>query len=292
QGRWGRTLVRAFRQELHTPFLNPQDNRMVPVTYEALTLINKDLPHTKLAFSHVTGIKGRTDSTFSSPSQAAGLTGASEPLTLAGAVFAPNQVWTLQLWDYFSHQFMNTVYFQADAAWSLGGVILRPSLQVIQQRDVGRALGGGFDTYALGGQVALGWRGATFLLAYTMVDDSHPILQPWANYPGFTSMIELNNNQAGMDAWMLGLVWDLGPLGLQGLKLSGYYSDARSPNSGPLASPDQREWDLILSYQFRGRLQDLKLTVKYAQVDQQPILSGQDYRDLRLILNWNCNLFR
>lgn len=292
QGRWGNTLARAFRQELHNPFINPYDFRMVPVTYEAITVINKDLPYTKLTASHVTGVKGWTDTTFQSMSQAAGFAGTDEPLTLAGAVFTPHKRYTLQLWDYFSHQFMNTLYLQADATWSLGGLSLTPSLQFIQQRDVGRALGGSFITYALGGQVALGWRGVTLYLAYTAVDDAHPTLQPWANYPSFTSMIELNNNQAGMDTWMLALDWDLGRVGLQGLNLSGYYSDARSPDSGRFASPDQRELDLILRYRLPGELKDFHLTVKYAEVNQQQILDGQDYRDIRLILNWEHALLK
>lgn len=287
QLRLGNTLGRVYRQELHTPWINTYDFRLVPVTYEALSVQNKDLPHTTITAAYVTGIKGWTNTSFQSMSEAAGFSGTDEPVILAGGVFAPGEDLTVQLWDFWAQEYMNTMYMEAKYSWHLGHDLkLTPALQFTKQQDVGDAIGGSFNTYAWGAQAALDWRGATFYLVYTSVDDAFPIQQPWANYQGFTAMVEQNNFQAGMDTWMVALDWKLDEWGLKGLQLSGYYSDARSPNTGAYASPDQTETDIILRYRFPGALKDFRLTAKYAYVAQQEILDGQDFQDIRLILNW------
>ncbi len=283
-----KTIARLYRQELHTPWINPYDFRMVPVTYEALSVQNKYFSDTTITAAYVWGIKGWTNTTFQPISEAAGFAGTNDPMVLAGVEYTPGQDLSLQLWDFLSLEYMNTVYFEAEYSWHLGHSFkLTPAVQFTHQRDVGEAIGGSFNTYAWGAQAALGWRGATFYLAYTAVDDAFPIQQPWANYQGFTAMVEQNNFQAGMKTWMVALDWKLDEWGLKGLQLSAYYSDATSPDSGANASPDQTETDFILRYHFPGTLKDFNFTFKYAYVDMQEILGGEDFQDVRLILNWH-----
>ena len=293
QGRMGSNALKLGRHILETPLINSYDVKMVPVTVEGAAFSNHGLKELDITAAHLLGIKPWTDTTFQSLSQAAGLSGSEEPVSLAGAVWRPAKGYSLQFWNYFCHQFVNMVYFQADAAWPLGkGWSVTASAQAIDQRDVGRALAGAVNANQWGLQLGLAWRGWLFTAAYTGTGPDHDIVNPWGSYPGWTSIMEEDNDRAGEDTWLAGLSYDFSHAGIKGLSANTLHTFSRTPDSGPHASPDQTEHDLTVDYHLQGSLKHLWLRVRGAYVDQDEALGGEDFSDFRIIINYDFSLVR
>src|SRR3989338_11648646 len=72
----GQTSLTLFRQALDTPFINTFDVKMTPVLFEAYTLRSQLSPKVSFVLSHLTGIKGWTETEFKPLSAAAGFAGA------------------------------------------------------------------------------------------------------------------------------------------------------------------------------------------------------------------------
>lgn len=293
QGRVGSSALRLGRQILETPFINSYDVKMVPVTVEGAAFSNRSLKDLNITAAHITGIKPWTDTTFQAMSQAAGFAGTEEPVSLAGAVWIPAKGYSIQFWNYFCHQFMNAIYFQADATWPLGKEwTINASAQAMDQRDVGRALGGSFNANQWGLQLNLAWRGLQFTAAYTGASPDHDIFNPWGSYPAWTSIMEEDNDRAGEDTWLAGLTYDFSHVGIKGLSAYTLHTFSRTPDSGPHASPNQNEHDINVDYHFQGNLKNFWLRVRGAYVDQDEDLGGEDFSDFRIILNYDFRLAR
>ena len=94
-------------------------------------------------------------------------------------------------------------------------------------------------------------------------------------------------NRAGEDAWLVGLSYDFGFLGIDGLSAYAKYVNGNTPDSGSIASPDQQEVDLTVDYRIKkGALKHLWLRFRSAVLDQDGP-NAQDAQQLRLILNWD-----
>ncbi len=277
------------RQLIDTPFLNPYDVRMTPVTFEALTM-GYSQGGLSLTASQVVGIKTWNDTTFQPMSQAAGIAGTDEAVTMAGALYKWGN-YQLQLWDYWCHQFMNVVFFQADASWKLiGDWSLAASAQAMDQRDIGDSIGGTFHAFQAGVQGALTWRQTTLTLAYTDTSDGHDMVNPWGGWPGYTSIMELDNDLAGQRTWLVTLSADLAQYGLKGWQASVTHTRATVPAGNTFVTPDQLETDADISYYFQGALKPLWVRFRAAYVDQDVSIGGDTYSDFRLILNYDFSL--
>lgn len=58
KGEFGQTLLNLGRQEIDTPFAQMDDIGMVPNTFEAFTLINRDIPNTTLFLGEISKMAG------------------------------------------------------------------------------------------------------------------------------------------------------------------------------------------------------------------------------------------
>ncbi len=83
---FGQTLT-GYRQLIDRPYINPQDNRMVPNTFEAYTLTGSanDVSYTG---GYITKVKARQSDSFAWMSSAAGGTGDHKGVVYAGATWA------------------------------------------------------------------------------------------------------------------------------------------------------------------------------------------------------------
>jgi len=287
KGKAFKTELTVFRQELDTPFINPHDNRMTPNTFEAYTITSKDLPLFTLLASHVTKIKPKTNTSFESMSEAAGLTGTNEPVTMAGVVFEPVKNLKLNLWEYYGNNFMNIIYAQGDGKWKYNDELaFVTSIQIFNQQDVGSSLAGSFNTGMVGVQEVVNWKGFGLTLAYTATSNDHDIINPWGGYPGFTSIIVEDNNRAGENTWMAGVSYDFSFLGLNGLSAFTNFTDSSTPKTGPHASPSQSELDFTVDYRFQKFLDGLWIRLRTAFITQDKSMGGQDMQDYRVIVNY------
>ena len=284
---FAQTHVKLYRQQIDSPFLNPYDFRMTPVTFEAYTVENFSLASLKIFLSHVTKIKTWNDSSFKPMSYAAGYDGTDEPVTMGGLTFTPDSFLTVQLWEYYCHEFMNVVYAQADKIWQFDGTMtLTGSLQAMDQRDIGRAIGGEFHTAFGGVQGVFDWQGWSFTLGFTITENTHDTVNPWGSWPGYTSLMEEDNDLAGEKSWVLGIAFDFSAIGLKGLRAFIDHTESWLPDNGSFTSPTQRETDITVDYRFPGKLKGLWLRARYAKVDNSVDTQGESYDDVRVILNW------
>jgi len=98
-------------------------------------------------------------------------------------------------------------------------------------------------------------------------------------------------DRAGEDAWLIGLFYDFERLGLSGLSTFVNYAQSDTPNSGPIASPDQDELDITVDYRFKApALDGLWLRLRWGQLNQRGA-GASDRTDTRVILNYERPVF-
>ena len=282
-------FARFYRQYLTLPYLNRNDSRMVPNTFEAYSLVNRSLGNAAFVVSHVRQMKLRNSDDFVSMSEAAGFGDRDEPLTVAAALYNFTDDINVGATSQYAWELMNTFYSEANGAWSFGDDwALRLGAQYTDQRSVGDEIGGDFDTYVFGGKAAASYRNATLTLAFSSTDDGAKVRNPYGGYPGYLALMIKNFNRADEDAWLVGASYEFSRIGLPGLSSFINYARGDTPDRGANASPDQRELDITVDYRFQSSLLDgLWLRARAAFVDQDDDVAGDnDVDDIRVILNY------
>lgn len=291
---YGGTMLKLFRQQIDTPFINSYDFRMTPVTYEAYTIENNSIDGLSLTASYVAEIKTWNDTVFQPMSQAAGAYNSDQGVTFVGAEYEFAKNYKVQAYNYFAHQLINIFYLQADGAWDLApNWKLDASIQAFDQRDVGWALAGRYQTWQTGAQAVLHYKSIGLTLAYTQTGPDSAVFNPWSGYAGFTSIMEEDNDRADDKTWMVGLSCDFGSMGPGDLSAYTLFTSSDTPDTGQNASPDQWEADLTMDYKFkRGFMKGLWLRARGAVVNQDDVAGGQEYADFRFIINYEWNLLK
>ena len=283
--------LRLFRQAFDLPFVNKKDDRMIPNTFEAYTLLGRSVGKTDFIFSHLTRMKTRDSSDFEYMSEVAGVPNSNEGLTMGGFYYSFSEDFSVGALNQYGWNTWNTLYADGKANWDLGKEFgLRISAQYIDQQSVGDELAGDFSTYALGAQVAMSYKGALLSFAYTATDEGGETQNPFGGHPSPISLMIKDFNRAGEDAWLVGLSYDFSRIGLDGLSAFGRYAHGNTPDSGAVASPDQKELDVTVDYRFKkGFLKGLWLRARGAYLDQDGP-NARDVSNIRLILNYDIQI--
>ena len=189
----------------------------------------------------------------------------------------------------------NILYFQAD-----GNLEALPGLGPSTSRC--RALTSGpwagpwwvsSKSWQYGVQTVVRYKGVGLTLAYTQTGPDSAAFNPWSSYPGYTSIMEEDNDRADDKTWMVGLSADFGMLGPGNLSGKTLFTMSDTPDTGQNASPDQWEADLDVSYRFKQTYLDgLWLRARGAVVNQDDVAGGQEYADFRFIINYEWNLLK
>jgi len=280
--------LQVYRQELNVPYVNRQDSRMVPNSFEAYTLYNKDNPNFTYILSHVEKMKKRNSDEFISMSEAAGFTGKDKDLTMLGGLYSLNKntdigIITQQSWD-----LMNTTYAEANTKWQIteDWDARLPGLDT-KQRSIGDEIGGDIDTDAWGVAFSVGYGGILATIATTRVDEDSRIRTPYGGYPGYLSLMHKDFNRADEEGHLIGVSSDLRFLNTKGLSANINMAWGDTPDSGENSSPDQKELDVTLDYRLpEGPLKSLWIRARAAHVDQDRHPNEVDSTDYRLIMNY------
>jgi len=249
-------VLSGGRFRVDEPEINPQDNRMTPVTYEGGSLSGM-LGGVSYFGAYLDATKPRTSEKFIDFAQAAGITGASEPLWLIGVAGDPLKDLRLRLSSYYVPNVLSSTY--GDATWLTTiaeGTRLRLGAQAMYQTSVGDDLltGSSFSTYSAGIKADLMPGDATLTLAYQQTGRGSKYNTPYASWAGYTSMIVKDFDQAGQKAWMLGANYDFKNLNAPGFALNGaivHGFDAINATTGA-ALQNWTEYDLTLDYRFNA----------------------------------------
>ena len=250
------TMVRVFRQAFDFPYLNRRDDRMVPVTYEAYVIEHKLVSPVDWVVGHVRKIKPRDSHRFRSMSEAAGADGTDDGLTMAGLHYRMNEHIDIGLIEHYAWNVMNTLYVEGNAVIRAEKELpLRFSLQYTDQRSIGSAWLGYFQTRHLGTQLSVSWQGLIVSVAGSWTDENRGIFKPYGGSPSYLSSMIADFDRAGESAWGIAISYDLQDLDwLNGLSLFILYARGYPSTD----APDQAEWDVTLDFRpTRGKLEGL-----------------------------------
>jgi len=291
KARYAKTEARVWRQRIETPFINGNDSRMLPQTFEAYGLKSGDIDNLELSLYWVDKEKGRDTELFKSMTEMAGLTNVDRGVVMAGADWKPFDFLPTRFWNYYAPDLDNTFFTQLK--YTFGdpeGVQYSLLFQGVDQRSVGDQLAGNYSTGEAGLMGTLEYSGVTFDLGGTIVDDSEGIRNSWGTYPFFNNLMGYAFNRAGEKALLLGLGYDFSRLGWDGYRANVKAGFGDTPDSGRNASFDRNEYDLNLYYDFDGDLKGLTVFSRFSYQDADEDLGGKDGYQVRLRLQYNFQL--
>ena len=129
-------LLKGYRQQVDQTYINPQDNRMTPNTFEAVTLGGK-VGWVQYLAGFLWNIKTRNSDEFVAMSSAAGVKGQHDGVGLAGVRLTPVKDLKIDVSNQYGVNMFNTIYAEADYLhplsedWKLrlGRPVHRPALR-------------------------------------------------------------------------------------------------------------------------------------------------------------------
>ena len=296
--------IRGGRQLVDTPLINPQDNRMVPNTFEGFTM--DTLPDAKrdydYAVGYLTDVKQRDSNDFISMSDAL----AGEDVLNRGAPFGmikyrPFSGLSTIIEDYYVQDFVNTGFAQAEYDFKLPQSIPNWILgaNVIDQYSVGSDLltGSQFETYQASAKAQMIYAGWTLFGAGSATGNESKIFSPFGTKPNYTDMQQISFDNAGEKALGGSLAYDFGyafgNYGLSGLSVGVWDTQgwgAINPSTG-MSIANRNELDVWLQYRpTSGPLQGFRFKAQYSDLWQQGNFTNPQ-PELRLIVDYTV-LFR
>jgi hypothetical protein len=308
------------RKAYDTPFINRNDTRMTPNTFEAIVLqgrtefdeaspaaepeVNKDgtalskegkdvvapAPAPKkdvavlkygVGFFHQ--IKERNSDVFVSMATDAGA--AVERGVYTGGVIYEKGKFSIGGIDYYCDDIINIGYGELKFEVPItDSVRPRFATQYIDQRSVGNDLlqGSSFSSRQFGIKAELPVWKALFTAAFTHAEGDANLRNPWSGYPGYTSVQVQDFNRTGENAFLFRVGYDCPYVD----GLSAYALGVFGTTPDQAGQYRQDEYDFNVQWvPTKGCLKGLSLRARYGIVDQHGG-SVQNLTDFRAILNY------
>ena len=292
-------LFKGYRQLVDQSYINPQDNRMTPNTFEGVTLGGK-VGFVQYLGGYLWKIKPRNSDKFVSMAEQAGATGSNDGVIMGGVRLTPFPGLRLDLTEQYGINTFNTVYLEGEYLLPLDGDWkLRLGAQYTDQRAVGDALVANaatknWITQVGGARVQALYQDLTLSAGFSITASGNTIQSPWGTYPGYLSLIQQDFDQANEKAWLVGLAYDFSKRVTQGLSANfnfAWGTGAINPQTKAKVG-DEKEYDLTVDYRppwvKPSFLQGMWLRVRGAILDQQD--ANELGWQIRLILNWERDL--
>lgn len=282
------TRLSIGRRGIDTPYINRNDVRMTPNTFEAITLQGlyggeNGRPEWRVGGGYFDEIKERNSDTFVSMADDAGAPdGVERGVYALGANFKSGN-FSLGAIDYYSDDIINIFYTEAKYAIPMGEKLrLQLAAQYSDQTSTGDDLlrGTDFSSDQWGAKAELAYGGALFTTAYTQAGGDTNMQNPWSGYPGYTSVQVEDFNRDGEDAWLMraGYTFE----SIKGASVYALYVNGSDPESPTEHAKD--EYDVNFQWALPdGALKGLMMRLRYAHVDQDDP-AGSDLDDLRIML--------
>jgi hypothetical protein len=281
------TRLSIGRRAIDTPYINRNDNRMTPNTFEAITVQGLhgggDQAEWRWGGGYFDGIKERNDDDFVSMAEDAGApNGVERGVYALGGNFKQGS-FSIGAIDYYSDDIINIFYTEAKYSTPLWeNWRLQFALQYSDETSTGDELlkGTSFDSDQWGAKAELGYGGLLLTAAATSAGGNANMQNPWSGYPGYTSVQVEDFNRDGEDAWLLRAGYSFPTL--PGVSVYGLYVNGSQPDDPSAYSKD--EFDLNLQWTPpEGALKGLMVRLRYAHVTQDDPLNG-DLDDLRIMV--------
>ena len=278
--------LKLGRQEYDMPFLNRNDGRMIPNTFEgySFSYLGEDKSRFQYGAGYVQRMKKRNSDTFVYMSEAAGVADVTRGTFAGGARFKASDALSFEAFDVYTPDIINIFYAETVARFKTEkGVGFRLAGQFIQQEGVGDDLvkWRSGRTHAVGIKADVSYRKAVLTLAVTGNSSSENLISPYGSYAGYNSVITNSYDRAGENGLRSGLSYDFAEVGLKGLIVFGNYVWGNGAVDSVTGEdiPDWDEFDLTLDYRFQGSwFKGLSIRMRGALVNEEGGDSADDYR--------------
>lgn len=277
------------RRGYDTPYINRYDIRMVPNSFEAVTLqgvVGDAASQWRFGAGYFDAIKQIDADEFVSMAAAAGApAGVGRGVYGAGANYRHGDL-SLGAVGYHSDDIIDIVYAEAKYALPVGAQRrLLLAAQFTRQQAAGDRLLTGSDFHAVqsGLRAELKLGRAALTAGRTVAGGGADLRSPWSGHPGYSSSQVTDFNRAGESATLLRCAYSFASI--SGLSAYGLWVSGTDPVSPTEHAKD--EYDLNLQWKPTGGGRDgLTLRLRYAHIDQH---GGGDptLDDLRLILTYD-----
>ena len=275
------------RRAIDTPYINRNDSRMTPNTFESITLQGlhgggKGEAEWRWGGGFFNRIKERNSDEFVSMAEDAGaLEGVERGVYALGGNYKKGN-FSFGAINYYSDDIINIFYTETKYTLPLSeSSRLNFSFQYTDQTSTGDELlkGFAFDSRQWGAKTEFGHKGLLLTAAYTSAGGNANMQGPWSGYPGYTSVQVEDFNRDGEDAWLLRAGYNFASV--PGLSMYGLYVDGSKPDA--LTDYAKDEYDLNLQWAPpEGTFKGLLVRLRYAEVSQHdPANSKLD--DLRIM---------
>jgi hypothetical protein len=297
-------LLTGGRFLVNQGFVNPQDNRMIPNTFEG-GAVTGVLGPVEYYAGYLTAMKQRNSDTFINMARAAGVTsGENRGMVLTalnldpGAIesLAPLQGLQIYFGNYFVPDIFNTFYFNPEYRRSLTeDWRVRFGVQVFDQRSVGEELRGAFTTWNTSARAEVGWRGLALVAMMSATGPNSGVLVPYGGWQGYVSLAETDFNLANEKAWEVGATYDWGGTTFKNFKIPGLWQSLLYAEGFGIKAQAQgvpigkrRELDLFTVYR-PPRIPGLQFRFLASGIQQEP--ESRLFYDFRIILDLELPLF-
>lgn len=280
------------RKEFDTPFINRNDVRMTPNTFELYVLqgvseIGSDGGKLKYGLGWFDKIKERNSEEFVSMGIDAGAP--VERGVLVGGANYTKDTFSFGAIDYHSADLINIFYTEAKVALPFqlpfaDNSVPTLAAQIVDQRSTGDELltGAEFSGQQFGFKSELPVGDALFTAGYTIAGGGANLQNPWSGYPGYTSVQVEDFNRAGEGAMILRAGYNF-PC-FDGLSAYALYVNGSAPDDPTLFRKD--ELDLNLQWMPSEEcLKGLSIRLRYALVEEHGPTT-RDLNDFRVICNY------
>ncbi len=319
-----KSYLRIGRSLINTPLINPQDGRMRPTSVEGVWAEINEIKKTKIQGGWIRRFSPRgtlrwfdTDASIGVYSTGVNIDGtksnykdnlSSAGVAIVSAQYKPKANISLQAWDYYIDNIMNSVLIQGDGQFPLSGrKKLVAGLQYIHQQAVHD--GGNPDphkTYfdprqtsnVISGRLGIDAPAGKILLNYTRISKDGRFLSPreWGRDPFYTFMKRERNEGFGdVHAFSVNAIRSWDKKRLQTELGYGYY-DMPAVNNYAMNKyglPSYHQFLADATYDFTGFLEGLRLELLYtyklnatAVEDPKAIINKVNMHHLNFILNY------
>jgi len=275
QGDFGNTTIKLGRQELDTPFADTDDIGMIPNTFEAGVLINKDIKDTTIILAQVqkwAGVDTDNPEKFSELNN-------KDHLQTIGFIYEGLKDVTIQAWRYNLKDFEvdKILYIEANYETILNDL----DLELGGQYAVQNYSASGADKATITGlNASLGYKkvGLTLFGSYNK-SSNNTAINGFGGGPFFTSCEHLTLTEAGVGgkATRVGLGLDTSVIGISNLLLD--FSKLTLKNS---IGTKTTELDFVASYDVND-----KLTVDFIYSDTDDKINSEKFKNTRVFANYS-----
>jgi len=276
----------GFRQYLDLPYVNRNDSRMTPNTFESVTL-TKSEGGVLFSTGYTWKIKRRTSDEFVSMSEAIGFE-KERGFVHGGIIWDPSEdlhvgATTGVMPDVFGGTygelgFVRPITDQLQA---------RIDTQFTYQYAIAKELPGVSlaDTWNLGIRSSSSWKGAMLRLGATFTGPNGPILHPYGSSPSYSFLMQRAFDRAREKALLASLSYDFSRLGIDGLSfIMNFAAGFGGEESGERGNA--QEVDLTLDYRLGdGLLESFWLRLRGSWLHDE--LADRDGTDVRAILRYD-----